>query len=64
MNSLKQTVTTHQATLARKEAILGAAAKREAAQLLIGREEARLEPLQRLIGDLEAKQVSHATLQT
>jgi exonuclease SbcC len=64
VNVLKQTVTTHQATLARKEAILGAAAKRDAAQLLIGREEAKLEPLQRVIADLEAKQVSHATLQT
>ncbi|XUW93319.1 SMC family ATPase (plasmid) [Burkholderia sp. M6-3] len=64
INALKQAVTTHQATLARKEAIVGAAAKRDDAQLLIGREEAKLEPLQRLIADLEAKQVSHATLET
>jgi len=64
VNALKQVAATHQATLARKEAILGAAARRDEVQLLIGREEAKLEPLQRLIADLEAKQVSHATLET
>ncbi|CAB3807987.1 hypothetical protein LMG28614_06707 [Paraburkholderia ultramafica] len=64
VKALRQTVTTHQATLARKDAILGAAAKRDEAQLLIGREEAKLAPLQRLIAELEAKQVTHATLQT
>jgi exonuclease SbcC len=61
---LKQTLATHQATLARKEAILGAAAKRDETQLLISREEAKLEPLRRAIAELEAKQVSHVTLQT
>jgi exonuclease SbcC len=62
--ALNRTVVAHQATLARKEAILGAASKRDEAQLLITREEARLEPLQRGIAELEAKQVTHATLQT
>ncbi|TDY16908.1 exonuclease SbcC [Paraburkholderia sp. BL6665CI2N2] len=64
VNALKQTVTSHQTTLARKEAILGAAARRDEAHLLIAREEVKLEPLQRVIAELEAKQVSHATLQS
>ena len=62
-SALDRTFVNHQATLAQREAILGAAAKRDEAQLLIGREEVRIEPLQRLISDLEAKQVSHASLQ-
>ncbi|CAN7805212.1 hypothetical protein LJR267_010590 [Paraburkholderia hospita] len=65
MNVLKQTLTTHQATLARKEAILGAAAKRDAAQLLIGREGGKAgasAACDRRSGS-EAG-VSHATLQT
>jgi exonuclease SbcC len=61
--ALSRTVASHQATLSQREAILGGAAKRDDAQLLIGREEARIEPLQRLIADLQAKQVSHAALQ-
>ncbi|MFM0150467.1 coiled-coil domain-containing protein, partial [Paraburkholderia sp. RL18-085-BIA-A] len=64
VTALNRTVAAHQATLARKEAILGATSKRDEAQLLITREEAWLEPLQRLIAELEAKQVTHATLQT
>ncbi|SDR62927.1 nuclease SbcCD subunit C [Paraburkholderia tuberum] len=64
VNALKQTVTSHQTTLAHKDAILGAAARRDEAQLLIAREEVKLEPLQRVIAELEAKQVSHATLQS
>jgi DNA repair protein SbcC/Rad50 len=63
-STLNRTLAGHQATLARKEAILGAASKRDEAQLLIAREEARLEPLQRLIAELDVKRVSHATLQT
>ncbi|MBN3754233.1 SMC family ATPase [Paraburkholderia sp. Tr-20389] len=62
VTAINRTIATHQATLARKEAILGAAAKRDEVELVIGREEAKLEPLQRLIAELEAKQVSHATL--
>ncbi|WP_321794768.1 SMC family ATPase [Caballeronia sp. J97] len=56
---LNRTIATHQATLARREAILGAAAKREEAELSIAREEAKFGPLQRAIADLEVK---HATL--
>ncbi|EIM98679.1 putative ATPase involved in DNA repair [Paraburkholderia hospita] len=63
VTALNRTAATHQATLGRREAILGAAAKRDEAQLVIGREEAKLEPLQRVIADLEAKQMTHATLQ-
>ncbi|MFL9911892.1 coiled-coil domain-containing protein [Paraburkholderia sp. RL17-337-BIB-A] len=64
VTALSRTVAAHQATLARKEAIIGAASKRDEAQLLITREEARLEPLQRVIAELEAKQGTLATLQT
>jgi exonuclease SbcC len=63
VSALTRTVATHQGTLARKEAILGAASKRDEAQLLISREETRVEPLQRIIAELEGKQVTHATLQ-
>ena len=59
---LSRTVATHQATLARREAILGAAAKREEAELAIAREEARFAPLQRDIADLggQTRDVDHA----
>ncbi len=59
---LSRTVATHQATLARREAILGAAAKREEAELAIAREEARFAPLQRDIADLEVKRATLTTL--
>ncbi|MEA3100825.1 SMC family ATPase, partial [Caballeronia mineralivorans] len=62
-SALNRTVSTHQATLAQRGAILGAAAQRDDAQLLISREEARIEPLQKEIAVLEAKQVQHAELQ-
>ena len=42
---LNRTVATHQATLARRDAILGAAAKREEAELAIAREEAKVRVL-------------------
>ena len=58
---LNRTIATHQATLARRDAILGAAAKREEAELGIAREEAKFTPLQRAIAELEMK---HATLST
>ncbi|WP_250518852.1 SMC family ATPase [Caballeronia sp. ATUFL_M1_KS5A] len=59
---LSRTVATHQATLARREAIVGAAAKREEAELAIAREEARFAPLQRDIADLEVKRATLTTL--
>ena len=59
---LSRTVATHQATLARRDAILGAAAKREEAELAIAREEARFAPLQRDIADLEVKRATLTTL--
>ncbi|KDR37974.1 nuclease SbcCD subunit C [Caballeronia glathei] len=61
--ALNRTVTTHQATLARQDAILGAAAKREEAELAIAREEAKVESLQRVVGELEAKQTTLNALQ-
>jgi DNA repair protein SbcC/Rad50 len=45
-------------TLARREAILGAAAKREEAELGIAREEAKFMPLQREIAELEVDQAT------
>jgi len=60
---LNKTVASHQATLTQREAILGAAAQRDDAQLLIGREEARIEPLQKAIEALAEKQMQHAQLQ-
>ncbi|SAL65206.1 nuclease SbcCD subunit C [Caballeronia humi] len=59
---LGRTVATHQATLARRDAILGAAAKREEAELAIALEEARFAPLQRDIADLEIKRATLTTL--
>ncbi|MGV7240439.1 SMC family ATPase [Caballeronia sp. M23-90] len=62
-SALNRSVATHQATLTQREAILGAAAQRDEAQLFIGREAARVEPLQIDIAALQAKQVQHAELQ-
>jgi DNA repair protein SbcC/Rad50 len=62
-SALNRSVATHQATLTQREAILGAAAQRDEAQILIGREVARVEPLQNEIAALQAKQVQHAELQ-
>ena len=62
-SGLNKTVASHQATLTQREAILGAAAQRDEAQLLIGREATRVEPLQKAIALLEVKQVQHAELQ-
>ena len=62
-SALNRSVVTHQATLTQREAILGAAAQRDEAQILIGREVARVEPLQNEIAALQAKQVQHAELQ-
>jgi len=59
---LSRTVATHQATLARREAIMGAAAKRDEAELAIAREEARFASLQRDIADLEVKRATLTTL--
>lgn len=63
VSALNRSVATHQATLTQREAILGAAAQRDEAQLLIGREAARVEPLQIEISALQAKQIQHAELQ-
>ncbi|SAL81623.1 putative ATPase involved in DNA repair [Caballeronia arvi] len=59
---LNRTIVTHQATLARRDAILGAAAKREEAELAIAREEAKFSPLQRDIAELEVKNATLSTL--
>ncbi|KND58054.1 Exonuclease SbcC [Candidatus Burkholderia verschuerenii] len=71
LTALNRTIATHQATLASREAILGAATKREEAELAIAREDAKIAPLQREIVELEAKQatlnalnVTLATLQS
>jgi DNA repair protein SbcC/Rad50 len=56
--SLRQTIAGHNAVVAQRDAILGAAAARDDVQLRITREESRLEPLQASIAELEAKQLA------
>jgi DNA repair protein SbcC/Rad50 len=63
-SALTRTIAGHRTTITRRDAILGAAAKRDEAQLLIAREEARIEPLQRVIADLETKHVALTALQS
>ncbi len=55
--SLRAAVTEHSAVIAQREAILGAAAARDAAQARIAAEEARIAPIQAAIDVLEAKQL-------
>jgi DNA repair protein SbcC/Rad50 len=55
---LLQIIASHEATLGQRDAILGAVALRDDAQLRIGREESRIAPLQAVITELEAKQLS------
>lgn len=55
--SLRGTVAEHNAVLAQRDAILGAAEARDAAQLRVAGEEARVEPIQAAIAVLEAKQL-------
>ncbi|BCF95258.1 AAA family ATPase [Paraburkholderia largidicola] len=55
--SLRAAVTEHNAVIAQREAILGAAAARDAAQARIAAEEARVAPIQAVIDVLEAKQL-------
>ncbi|MGF6781174.1 hypothetical protein [Paraburkholderia sp. GAS334] len=55
---LLQVIAGHEATLGQRDAILGAATLRDDAQLRIGREESRIAPLQAVIAELEAKQLS------
>ncbi|MFL9936818.1 SMC family ATPase, partial [Paraburkholderia sp. RL18-103-BIB-C] len=56
--SLRKSIDGHNVVIAQREAILGAATKRDDAQLRITREESRIEPLQVSIADLEAKQLA------
>ncbi len=55
--SLRAAVTEHNAVIAQRDAILGAAAARDAAQARIAAEEARIAPIQAVIDVLEAKQL-------
>ncbi|CAN7793865.1 SMC family ATPase [Paraburkholderia hospita] len=55
--SLRAAVTEHNAVIALREAILGAAAARDAAQARVAAEEARIAPIQAAIDVLEAKQL-------
>lgn len=59
---LNESVARHEATLRQRDAILGSAALRDDAQLRIGREEAKLEPLQTAIAGLEKMQLQLASL--
>jgi DNA repair protein SbcC/Rad50 len=58
----RQASSTAQATLAQREAIVGAAAARDEAQTRLARDEARVAPLQSAIDELEAKRLNLATL--
>ncbi|MFM0389197.1 SMC family ATPase [Paraburkholderia dipogonis] len=62
--TIQQTIAGHEATLRQRDAILGAATARDDAQLRIGREESRVEPLQVAIAELEAKRLSLTSLTT
>jgi len=60
--ALNQTVSKHETTLDQRDAINGAAAARGDAQKRVGCDEAKLEPLQAAIADLEQKQLTLASL--
>ncbi|CAE6837015.1 hypothetical protein R69658_06550 [Paraburkholderia aspalathi] len=62
--TIQQTIAGHEATLRQRDLILGAATARDDAQLRIGREESRVEPLQAAIAELETKRLSLASLTT
>ncbi|WGS55052.1 SMC family ATPase (plasmid) [Paraburkholderia sp. D15] len=61
---IRQTIAGHEATLKDRDAIVGAAAARDEAQLRIGREEARVVSLQAVIAELETKRVSLTAVTT
>ncbi|NVH76361.1 SMC family ATPase [Paraburkholderia sp. JPY432] len=56
--SLRSSIAEHNAVIAQREAILGAAAARDTAQARIASEEARVEPIQSEIAALEEKQLA------
>lgn len=62
--SIQQIIAGHEATLRQRDAILGAATARDDAQMRIGREESRVEPLQAAIAELETKRLSLTSLTT
>ncbi|MFM0608843.1 SMC family ATPase [Paraburkholderia sediminicola] len=62
--TIQQTIAGHETTLRQRDAILGAATARDDAQVRIGREESRVEPLQAAIAELETKRLLLASLTT
>jgi exonuclease SbcC len=56
--TVRSSIAQHNAVIAQRDAILGAAAVRDAAQARIASEEARVEPIQREISALEEKQLA------
>jgi exonuclease SbcC len=55
---LNRAIAGHEATLKQRDAILAAATQRDDIQIQLAREEEKVEPLQKLIADMEAKQLS------
>jgi DNA repair protein SbcC/Rad50 len=55
---IQQGIAGHEATLRQRDAILGAAASRDEAQLRLGREESRVDALQASIAELESKRLA------
>lgn len=62
--ALSQTIAGHQATLQRKDSILGATARRDAALLEISREEGKQKDLQATLGDLEVRHMTLTVLES
>ncbi|MDQ7980295.1 SMC family ATPase [Paraburkholderia sp. SARCC-3016] len=60
--ALNEAVSKHETTLGQRDAINGAAAARDDAQMRIGSAEAKVEPLQALIADLEQKRLTLTSL--
>ncbi|RKT10570.1 exonuclease SbcC [Paraburkholderia sp. RAU2J] len=57
LSALRESITGHNAVIAQRDAILGAAAARDGAQARLASLEARVEPMQQVIAALEAKQL-------
>ncbi|MGU7775694.1 SMC family ATPase [Burkholderia sp. MR1-5-21] len=61
-STIQQAIAGSEATLKQRDAILGASEQRERALLQISQLETKVEPLQRAIADLEAKQLRHTAI--
>ncbi|RKT99762.1 nuclease SbcCD subunit C [Burkholderia sp. Nafp2/4-1b] len=62
--AIRTTMRSHEAVVKQRDAILGAAAARDEAQIRISQLEAQIGPLQQAIADMDGKQLRLATLQS